>query len=192
MIKPFERSATRMRARGHGCAWFLVLACAAGTAAAQPYGDRSYGDRESDNVKYAWADVLRVDPVYERVRTRTPRERCEEVTYPRHDGGTTTGTVLGAIVGGVLGNTVGKGDGRRAATVAGAVVGGAVGHGIASERRDYAYPAPRCDVVDEISEEQRLVGYDVQYRYRGDVYGSRLGFDPGDRVRVRVSVEPAE
>jgi hypothetical protein len=32
----------------------------------------------------------------------------------------------------------------------------------------------------------------VQYRYRGDVYGSRLGFDPGDRVRVRVSVEPAE
>jgi uncharacterized protein YcfJ len=187
MIELFDRGARGSRARLSGFVLLLVLACAMDTATAQRYGDRG-----SDNVKYAWADVLRVDPVYERVQIRTPRERCEEVLYPRHDGGTTTGTVLGAIVGGVLGNTVGKGDGRRAATVAGAVVGGAVGHGIASERRDYAYPAPRCGVVDEISEEQRLVGYDVQYRYRGDVFGSRLNFDPGDRVRVRVSVEPAE
>jgi uncharacterized protein YcfJ len=96
-------------------------------------------------------------------------------------------------VGGVLGNTIGKGDGRRAATVAGAVVGGAVGHGVASDRRGYPpYPEAHCRLDDKVAVENRLVGYDVQYRYRGDVYGSRLDYDPGDRVRVRVSVEPAE
>ncbi len=37
-----------------------------------------------------------------------------------------------------------------------------------------------------------MVAYDVQYRYRGDVYMARLNYDPGDRLRVRVSIEPAE
>jgi hypothetical protein len=32
----------------------------------------------------------------------------------------------------------------------------------------------------------------VQYRYRGDIYVSRLDYDPGERMRVRVSVSPAE
>lgn len=186
-MREFDGAPPRRLPQRIGMALLGVLAFTVGDAAARPYPDRG-----SDNVKYAWADVLRVDPVYERVQVRTPRERCDEVVYPRREGGNAAGTVLGAIVGGVLGNTVGKGDGRRAATVAGAVVGGAVGHGIASERRDYAYPESHCRMVEEISDEQRLVGYDVQYRYRGDVFGSRLEFDPGDRVRVRVSVEPAE
>jgi uncharacterized protein YcfJ len=101
--------------------------------------------------------------------------------------------VIGAIVGGVLGNTVGKGDGRKAATVAGAVVGGAVGHNVASQDDRYASgPERRCHMVQDAAEERRIVGYDVQYRYRGDVYMSRLDYDPGERVRVRVSVAPAD
>jgi len=165
----------------------------AGTAGAQDRPPDAGGG--VDNVKVAWADVLRVDPIYDRVQANNPRRECEDVPVERHvdNGNKAAGTVLGAIVGGVLGNTVGKGDGRRAATVAGAVVGGAVGNNVAQDDdRYYADTERRCRTVQETAEERRIVGYDVQYRYRGDVYMSRLNFDPGDRIRVRVSIEPVE
>ena len=115
----------------------------------------------------------------------------------RHvDGGNNNaaGTVIGAIVGGVLGNTVGKGDGRKAATVAGAVVGGAVGHGVASQDDGYytGSRAPLPHGAGRAPKSAGIIGYDVQYRYRGDVYMSRLDYDPGERMRVRVSVAPAD
>ena len=183
----------------------LVVAAllAAGTVSAQTPSDRPPprdarydAPPQSENTKIAYADVLRVDPVYDRVQTNGAHEECEDVPVERHvDGGgnNAAGTVIGAIVGGVLGNTVGKGDRRKAATVAGAVVGGAVGHNVASQDdRYYAGPERRCRRVQDNAEERRIVGYDVQYRYRGDVYMSRLDYDPGERVRVRVSVAPAE
>jgi uncharacterized protein YcfJ len=150
----------------------------------------------AENTKYAWADVLRVDPVYDRVATSAPHEECDDVPVDRRvDNGNNNaaGTVIGAIVGGVLGHTVGKGDGRKAATVAGAVVGGAVGHGVASQDDRYASATERnCVMVQDAADERRIVAYDVQYRYRGDVYMSRLDYDPGERMRVRVSIAPAE
>ena len=156
---------------------------------------RAYDSGSFDNVKVVWADVLRVDPIYDSVRTSSPREVCDEVPveYRSDNGSQAAGTVLGAIVGGVLGSTVGKGDGRRAATVAGAVVGGAVGNNVGRrETQYYGGVERRCRMVDEVAEQRRLIAYDVQYRYRGDVYMSRLDHDPGDRVRVRVSIEPVE
>lgn len=103
------------------------------------------------------------------------------------------GAVIGAIVGGVLGNTVGKGDGRKAATVAGAVAGGAIGNNIGGRNdRYYTDTETRCRTVHDTVEERRIAGYDVQYRYRGDVFMSRLDYDPGERMRVRVSVTPAD
>jgi uncharacterized protein YcfJ len=38
--------------------------------------------------------------------------------------------------------------------------------------------------------ERRIVGYDVEYQYKGEKYMSRLAQDPGNRLRVRVSVVP--
>ncbi|MEI7037116.1 glycine zipper 2TM domain-containing protein [Fulvimonas yonginensis] len=169
----------------------LVLALAAGAVHAQ---DGRYADGDDANTHYGWADVLRVDPVYGVARTEMPRQECYDEPVVRREGGNTTaGTVLGAVIGGVLGNTVGKGDGRKAATVAGAVAGGAVGHGVASRgQRDYDDTVTRCREVSSVSEQRRLMGYDVEYRYHGEVYVSRLNYDPGERLRVRVSVAPAE
>lgn len=152
-------------------------------------------DREAENAKVAWADVLRVDPIYDRVQTSNPVEECDDVPVERHvdNGNKAASTVLGAIVGGVIGSTVGKGDGRRAATVAGAVVGGAVGNNAArGDDRYYSDTERHCRVVQDAPAERRVVAYDVQYRFRGEVYMSRLNSDPGDRLRVRVSVEPVE
>lgn len=171
---------------------FALLAAAQACAAAQDgYSDYS---PDTDNTKYAWADVLRVDPYYETVERSTPREECYDQPVERHESGNRVGgTIVGAIVGGVLGNTVGKGDGRKAATAAGAAVGGAIGHSIGGRGDRYQDDIEtRCRTIYSREQERRITGYDVQYRYRGDVFMSRLGHDPGERIRVRVSVSPAD
>ena len=166
----------------------LVLALMATSVCAQ---DVRYANAD-DNAHYGWADVLRADPVQGVTRTEVPRQECYEQPVVRHEGGNSTaGTVLGAVIGGVLGHTVGKGDGRKAATVAGAVAGGAIGNR-ANRGQDYETTQTQCHQVSSISEQRRIIGYDVEYRYRGEVYTSRLSYDPGERLRVRVRVDPAD
>jgi len=48
----------------------------------------------------------------------------------------------------------------------------------------------RCHTVPTVYEERRLVGYDVEYVYKGEKYMSRLAADPGARVRIRIAVVP--
>ena len=146
------------------------------------------------NTHYGWADVLRVDPIYRVIQVERPQQECYNQPVERVDRrGSAAGTVIGAIVGGVLGNTVGKGDGRRAATVVGAVAGGAIGNKVGS-REDSVQQGSvtQCQNVSEVHEERRIVAYNVEYRYHGDVYVSRLPYDPGDRLRIRISVSPVE
>lgn len=161
-----------------------------------------------ESTHYGWADVLRVDPVYEQGEaesTQQPHPECydEQVVPPppAHADQRAGGTVLGAVIGGVLGNLIGRGNGRKATTVVGAVAGGVVGNNIASANEaaaDDAEPPPpagierHCSEVANTQNERRIVGYDVEYRYRGEIYMARLPYDPGDRLRVRVSVIPAE
>lgn len=167
-------------------ALFLLVAGAAAQAQSPGYY------RQDDNAHYAWADVLRVDPVYESVRVEQPRQECYDQPVVRQDnGGSTAGTVIGAIVGGALGHTVGKGDGRKAATVGGAVIGGAIGNR-AGRGGTYTDNQTVCRDVSAVRDDRRVVGYDVEYRFRGETYVSRLDYDPGERLRVRVSVTPAE
>lgn len=171
----------------------LLLACA-GPAAAQyrdeppaPDFDESvYGMPVEENVSYGYAQVLRADEVSEVVLTRTPEERCDpgQAPAPR----TTGSTVIGALVGAAVGNQVGKGNGRKAATVAGAVAGGMVGHSVATQRAEAE--ARGCRIVEVERQERRVIGYDVEYMYKGEKYMSRLPSDPGTRLRIRVSVTP--
>lgn len=174
-----------------------LLALAATPALAQyppdPYEPEDYGQYEPapvpENVSYGYAQVLRADEVTEIVRTRTPEERCDGVEY-RQSGQTTGGTVIGALVGAALGNQVGKGNGRKAATVAGAVAGGAIGNNIARNKAEAE--ARGCRIVEVEREERQVVGYDVEYMYKGEKYMSRLPYDPGNRLRIRVAVTPDE
>lgn len=169
----------------------LLLSGFAAAAGAQAYPPPPPQGQPA-NIHYGWAEVLRVDPVYAAVAQPPPQE-CYPETVTREDNNHTGGTVLGAIVGGVLGNTVGKGDGRKAATVAGAVAGGAVGNRVsAAHDRSYTEQRTVCRPVANYAPPQRIVAYDVEYRYRGEVYMSRLQFDPGERLRVRISVAPAD
>lgn len=174
----------------HRLATSLALFCVAGVALAQPSGPAA------ENVRFTYATVLSATPVYETLRFSEPEEQCEDqrVVYRERDDGT-AGTVVGAIIGGVVGNQVGGGSGRRAATVAGAIAGGAIGRNVDrnnSPQREYESNERRCRLVDVSREERRLSGFDVEYRLKDEVFFARLPYDPGNNLRVRVSVTPVE
>jgi uncharacterized protein YcfJ len=157
----------------------------------------------AESMHFGWADVLRVDPVYEEGQPGDAQQECYEervepaASTPEADDAKRTGsTLLGAIIGGIIGNRFGKGDGRKAATAAGAVAGGVVGNNIAAgsdnSHAGSRFPTQRhCRPVDGAIQRQ-IVAYDVEYRYRGEIYSSRMNHDPGDRLRIRVSVTPAD
>ncbi len=153
---------------------------------------------------YDEAEVLSAEPVYQTVSYSVPREQCheEEVAYhdPSRRRGSITPTILGAVIGGALGNAVGhKKRNRQVGTAVGAVLGGSIGADIGRRNRQASdgdvtrYRTERvCRTVEDVREEEQLVGYDVSYAYGGGVYQTRTQHHPGDTLRVRVRVSPAE
>jgi uncharacterized protein YcfJ len=136
--------------------------------------------------------VVRVQPRIEQIRT--PRQECRteyvqaQVQPQRSQGG----SVVGGIAGALLGSQVGSGNGKVAAAAAGAIAGAMVGDHVENDGRNYApqtqeQAVRQCRTVDAV--EQRTNGYDVTYDYRGHTYNTVTSRDPGNRIRLRVSVE---
>jgi uncharacterized protein YcfJ len=191
----------------------VVAMCVFASAA---FADHKGPDWDDDGVRvgptYDYAKVISVDPIVRQIRIETPRRECWTESYDdrrddrdgraAHSGerpGTAGRMILGGIIGAAIGNQIGHGDGRRAATVAGALIGSAIGHDAGSRADDrYAYrgydrrPVERCDVHYETSYENRVEGYNVVYVYNGQRHTTRLPYDPGERIKVRVDVTPAE
>lgn len=174
-------------------AFAMSMAVPVQNAAAQQYGyppppPPQYAQQRPP-VSYGYANVLRVTPAYESYHTM--EQQCDGPPQQVQKD-TTGGTIVGAIIGGALGHTVGKGDGRTAATIGGAVVGGAIGNSVA-RNSDPGYVQPGCRMVDVAhDDDSHPAGFNVEYDYKGDVYVARMPYDPGNRIRVRVSVVPAE
>ena len=153
-------------------------------------------------TSYDEAQVLRADPVYRTVSYNVPTEQChdEEVTYYEPERrGSATPTILGAVIGGALGHAVGHKKGnKRIGTAVGAVLGGSIGNDIgrrahASQAGASRYGTERvCQSVNEVREEEELAGYDVEYAWGNQVYRTHTRNHPGDTLRVRVDVAPAE
>jgi uncharacterized protein YcfJ len=168
------------------------------------------GRYDDGNDAYDYARVVDVQPLVTRVRVSTPQRECWDETrtdngrygngygnspLPRSAAG---GAVLGGIVGAVLGHQIGHGRGRDAATAVGAVVGAAVGSQQAQRRAAYAsappqsYTVQRCETRYRDEWQERTDGYRVTYVYNGRRQVTELPYRPGDRIRVRVDVSPAE
>lgn len=140
------------------------------------------------------APVVRVYPIKQTEIYRQPRDKCyrEQVETPAEV--SPTGTVVGGLVGAALGNRLGHGSSnRKLGTVAGAVLGATVGHSV-SESRAHSRVESRdiCDTVYDETREERTVGYQVEYRYEGRTYSTRMDHDPGDSIRLRVTAYPDE
>lgn len=151
-----------------------------------------------ERTTYEYATVIDSRPIYQTVEISTPREECwnEEVVVHRRDrSDSNTPAIIGTIIGGALGNAVGHGkSNRRIGTVVGAVLGHSIGRDIVTandsgERRQYE-TVRQCETVYEYREEERVVGYDVRYRYNDEEYSVRMDEEPGSQVRIRVNVQP--
>ena len=157
--------------------------------------DDQYGGYSSgydNNVHYAYGEVLDARPIYRTTHRPRAQEVCweEPVEYYRRGHGSPAGTLVGALIGGVVGNQFGSGSGRRAATAAGVLIGAAAGND-ASRRGGYVSRGyeQRCEIRRDWEPARDIVGYDVTYRYRGEIYQTRTDYDPGDSIRVRVMVD---
>ncbi len=154
----------------------------------------------SAGARYDYARVLSSEPIIRYVTVSTPTRECrqdvEYYTVDRRAPGSGLSTLVGAVVGGVIGNQFGGGHGNNAATVAGTLIGAAVGNNSARRRNGYApveysRPVERCTTVVREHQEERIDGYNVVYRYKGQKYSTRMPYDPGRELRVRVDVRPA-
>ncbi len=154
----------------------------------------------------------------EQVQTYAPPSRTvETVQYQAppaaSSSNTGAGAILGAIIGGVVGHQFGNSSGGRdRGTAAGAVVGGLIGNSIETTNRTASGNAPvyagnvqtavvatepaaagtrsveRCRTVSDTREQ--VSGYNVTYRYGSQTYTTRLPYDPGQTLKVRVNVAP--
>ncbi|HAT32251.1 MAG TPA: hypothetical protein DCW29_15795 [Janthinobacterium sp.] len=138
--------------------------------------------------------VIRVSPQVEQVNR--PRQECHteyvQVQQPQQRG--MGGSVVGGIAGALLGSQVGGGSGRTAATAAGAIAGAITGDRMENNGNNgggtQEQAVKQCRTVDHW--ESRNNGYEVSYDYKGHKYTSVMSYDPGQRVKLRVSVEPAQ
>jgi len=159
------------------------------------------GDAYASNLHYA--TVVDSTPIYKTVRVTIPHQECwEEVAYTNryndytHDGGRGAGGVLvGGVIGGAIGHAVGhRKRNKQVGTLIGAVLGATIGNAYTNQRdriRHTNYGVEeRCEVIEEIHTEQRIVGYSVRYRYNNVTYSTRTDTDPGDTIRVRVAITP--
>lgn len=190
--------------------WTLIIIGMLCTALA-PAVYAEHADARTTAANVTYADVVEVEPIIRYVRVEVPRRECwdEEVYYENRSRlssrryerrGSAGATIAGGLIGGVIGRQIGGGSGRDAMTVVGTLVGSALANDRFHRDRDEVYydepperqvrTVERCEVRREVREEERIDGYRVTYVYDGREYSTRTEEDPGDKIKVRVSVSP--
>ena len=145
------------------------------------------------------ARVISVEPITETLTQRIPQESCwtERVRYQQEPSRSYAPAIIGGIVGAAIGNSLGHKrhkSNRAIKAVALGALGASIGNQIGNRHQrgtTVSYrDEERCEVSYETSYEERIVGYDVTYRYRGETYHTEMDYDPGNKIRVRVNVRP--
>jgi uncharacterized protein YcfJ len=110
---------------------------------------------QTENVRFDYAQVLRVTPVYQTLTATRMEQRCDPPP--------SSGRISRAV--------------------------GALKERLRREEENQA-AASNCKTVPVEREFRRPIAYDVDYVYKGAKFRSRLPEDPGNRLRVRVSISP--
>ncbi len=116
---------------------------------------------QAENVRFEYAQVLRVTPVYQTLTATRVEEQCDQSPRPEAEADSRLSRVVDAVR-----DALGREQSRPV-------------------------PDPQCRSVPVERQFRRPIAYDVDYVYKGAKFRSRLPEDPGNRLRVRVSVTPA-
>lgn len=136
------------------------------------YSDRNVAVHPYEHVHHAYAQVLNVQPAYE-----IP---VPQATDCSPDTDVTDGD----------GSPADEAESDTILSVSSALA--AMGFDDAVSGEPDGHADNDCDDASVVDDEPVLVGYDVEYRYRGEVFVSRLNAYPGDRLRIRVAIAPIE
>lgn len=135
-----------------------------------------------ENVRYDYAQVLNVEPVFQTLRASRTEEHCEPVSTrtlaPIRVRGAEEKGRFSRLVDSVKGLF-----GRSEELDEGAV-------GSVPQTGKTALLTPDCRIVEVGREFRRPIAYDVDYVYKGTKFRSRLPEDPGNRLKLRVSITP--
>ncbi len=158
---------------------------------------------------YVMAPVLSVDPIVSQFEVERPTQHCSEQPqarhphyyserqdrHQRHEQRFMPG-LIGGLVGGLIGNQFGGGSGKKILTVVGALAGSSIANDIARDRRHqkvYAQPVKRdCYTTYDREIVEQVDGYHVVYEYAGEQFSKQLDKHPGEQIRVRVQLSPAD
>ena len=110
----------------------------------------------AENVRYDYAQVLAVRPVYQTLRTTAMERVCD----PREP-------AMSATLARVMSAVRIRGSDDKAAE-----------------------EARNCRMEPVVKEHRRTIAYDVDYMYRGSKFRTRMDRDPGNRLRIRISITP--
>ena len=148
-----------------------MVCCASQPAFAQAQAEGWVQVAPVENVKFDYAQVLRAEPVYQTLRATRAEQRCDPVpATPARSPAAEEDGLFSRMLGSVKG---------------------------VFTRDEPAQPPPpatrqNCRMVQVDRQFQRPIAWDVDYVYKGTKYRSRLAEDPGNRLRLRVSVTPWE
>ncbi len=149
------------------------------------------------NSHFDYATVVKSEPVYRTITVTEEEQHCykQEVVYqqpiPKKSGNPLVGGILGAAVGHALGH---RSKHRKGATIAGAFVGASIASSNASANnrtiRETRRIENRCKMIPISWEEERLVGYNVIYKYNGIRFETRMPYKPNNRFKIKVNLTP--
>ena len=111
-----------------------------------------------ENVRFDYAQVLEVSPVFQTLRATRMDRVCDAK----------------------------QGSGGLSKVVS--AVKDRIGGATTKEERDAGLT--NCRQAPVVREYRRPIAYDVDYVYKGSKFRTRLAQDPGNRLRVRVSITP--
>lgn len=112
-----------------------------------------------ENVRFDYAQVLEVSPVFQTLRAT----RMERVCDAKQGAGGGLSKVVSAVRDRIGGATT---------------------------REEREAGLSNCREAPVVREYRRPIAYDVDYVYKGSKFRTRLAQDPGNRLRVRVSITP--
>ncbi|ELQ07212.1 hypothetical protein [Xanthomonas translucens] len=133
-----------------------------------------------ENVRLDYAQVLNVEPVYQTLRATRTEQQCDPVQTPAPAPAPVPAQPEDDSRLNRLMDSVKDIFSRR--------------HDAPAPVAEAPAPAPssgrNCRTIEVGREFRRPIAYDVDYVYKGTKYRSRLPEDPGNRLRIRVSVAP--